>query len=107
LNEVLANSDGRDAGSRSAAVGVALSSPSRDGEAKLRIGDTVRRWCLESLGPRLKAVVLTGSLARNEATWRQSGHFMQFLSDAEFIVILNDPRLRRVTARAKRRLAMR
>jgi len=90
LNDVLANSDGRDAGSSSSAGGVALSSPSRDGEVKLRIGDTVRRWCFESIGPRLKAVVLTGSLARNEATWRQSEHGMQFLSDAEFIVILND-----------------
>ena len=50
----------------------------------------MRRWCFESLGPRLKAVVLTGSLARNEATWRQTDRGMQFLSDAEFIVILHD-----------------
>ncbi len=89
MNEV-ANSDAQMPGSQSAAGGVALSSGSRDADAKSRIGDTMRRWCFQSLGPRLKAVVLTGSLARNEATWLQTDHGIRFLSDAEFIVILND-----------------
>ena len=48
----------------------------------------MRRWCFQSLGPRLKALILTGSLARNEATWQQTDQGTQFLSDAEFIVIL-------------------
>lgn len=89
MNE-LANSNGRKAGDGSAAGGAALSYASRDAEAKFRIGETMRRWCFQSLGPRLKAVVLTGSLSRNEATWRQTDHGMQFLSDAEFIVIVKD-----------------
>ena len=89
MNEV-ANSDGQMPGSQSAAGGVALSSGSRDIDAKSRIGDTMRRWCFQSLGPRLKAVVLTGSLARNEATWQQTDHCIRFLSDAEFIVIVKD-----------------
>jgi hypothetical protein len=50
----------------------------------------MRQWCLETLGPRLKALVLTGSLARDEATWRQTDHGMHFLSDAEFMVIVED-----------------
>jgi len=89
LNEV-ANSNDRKAGSGPVAGAVALSSASRDADAKSRIGETMRRECFQSLGPRLKAVVLTGSLARNEATWRLTGHGMQFLSDAEFIVIVKD-----------------
>jgi hypothetical protein len=89
LNEV-ANSHGRNVGSQSAAGGVALSSGSLNADAKSRIGDTMRRWCFQSLGPSLKAVVLTGSLARNEATWQQTDHCIRFLSDAEFIVIVKD-----------------
>ena len=89
MNEV-ANSAGQMPGSHSAAGGVALSSGSRDSDAKSRISDTMGRWCSQSLGPRLKAIVLTGSLARNEATWQQTDHGVQFLSDAEFIVIVKD-----------------
>src|SRR5271169_2311667 len=77
-------------GNRSAPGSIALSSGSRDADAKLRITDTMRRWCSQSLGPRLKAIVLTGSLARNEATWLQTERGVQFLSDAEFIVIVKD-----------------
>ena len=85
MNEV-ANSNGRKADSGA----VVLSSASRGAEAKFRIGETTKRCCVQSLGPRLQAVVLTGSLARNEATWRQTERGMQFLSDAEFIVIVED-----------------
>jgi len=88
LNEV-ANSNDRKV-SNGPAGAVALSSTSRDADAKSRIGETMRRECFQSLGPRLQAVVLTGSLARNEATWRLTDHGMQFLSDAEFIVIVKD-----------------
>ena len=67
---------------------VELSAAAHGAEAKFRIGDTMRRWCFQSLGPRLKALILTGSLARNEATWQQTDQGTQFLSDAEFMVIL-------------------
>jgi len=63
---------------------------SRDVEAKFRISDTMLRWSFLGLGARLKALILTGSLARSEATWKQTDQGMQFLSDAEFIVILKD-----------------
>jgi hypothetical protein len=73
------------------AAGAALSaSCEAEAKAKFYIGDTMRRWCLQSLGTGLKAVILTGSLARNEATWRQAESGMQFLSDAEFIVIFKE-----------------
>ena len=64
--------------------------PSRGAEAKFRVGDAMRRWCLQLLGPKLKAVILTGSLARNEATWREVDGTIDFLSDAEFVVILHE-----------------
>jgi hypothetical protein len=50
----------------------------------------MRQWCLQTLGPRLKALVLTGSLARDEATWQPTDQGIRFLSDAEFMVIVED-----------------
>jgi len=84
------NSDERVSSSHSTAGGLAVSSAPRDTGAKSRIADTMRRWCLQTLGVRLKAVVLTGSLARNEATWQPTGDAISFLSDAEFVVIVDD-----------------
>lgn len=63
---------------------------SRGAEAKFRVGDAMRRFCLRLLGPKLKAVILTGSLARDEATWREIDNTVDFLSDAEFVVILHE-----------------
>ena len=63
---------------------------SRGAEAKFRVGDAMRRSCLQLLGANLKAVILTGSLARNEATWREIDGTIDFLSDAEFVVILHE-----------------
>ena len=80
--------NGKEPAAQSVAAGAEFSS--REAEAKFFIGDAVRRWCFQSLGPGLKAVILTGSLARNEATWRRVEQGMQFLSDAEFIVIFKD-----------------
>ncbi len=85
----VAKANGREPVAPSVTENIALSS-SREAEAKFYIGDTMRRWCFQSLGPGLKAVILTGSLARNEATWRQVEGGMQFLSDAEFIVIFKE-----------------
>jgi hypothetical protein len=86
LNEV-ANSK---ADGNAAAQAVELPFASRDIEAKFRVSDTMLRWCLLGLEARLKALILTGSLARNEATWQQTGQGIHFLSDAEFIVIIKD-----------------
>jgi hypothetical protein len=69
-------------------VGLSAKPDGRDG--KSRITDTMRRWCLQNLGARLKALILTGSLARDEATWRNTDHGVYFLSDAEFMVIVAD-----------------
>jgi hypothetical protein len=85
----VAKANGQEPGTLSAGAAAALGA-SREAEAKFYIGDTMRRWCFQSLGPALKAVILTGSLARNEATWRQAESGMQFLSDAEFIVIFKE-----------------
>ena len=63
---------------------------SHEARAKFLIANAMRRWCIQSLGPRLKAVILTGSLARDEATFLQAGGRVHFLSDAEFILILQD-----------------
>ena len=76
--------------SNTAAPAVELPFASRDIEAKFRVSDTMLRWCLLGLGARLKALILTGSLARDEATWQQTAQGIHFLSDAEFIVIVKD-----------------
>jgi hypothetical protein len=86
LNEV-ANSK---ADGNVAAQAVELPFASRDIEAKFRVSDTMLRWCLLGLEVRLKALILTGSLARNEATWQRTDQGIHFLSDAEFIVIVKD-----------------
>ena len=83
MNEV-ANSNGQRSGA------VALSPMPQERNPKSLITETMRQWCLHTLGGRLEAVVLTGSLARDEATWQQTDHGVRFLSDAEFIVILSD-----------------
>ncbi len=87
MNEV-ANSEGRISANHPPAGVVALSSGPRGADAGACIADTMRRWCVQSLGTRVEAIVLTGSLARNEATWQQTDHGVQFLSDAEFMVIV-------------------
>jgi hypothetical protein len=46
--------------------------------------------CRDSFGGGLRAVVLTGSLARNEATLIRKGEQTILLSDAEAIVVLHD-----------------
>jgi hypothetical protein len=66
------------------------SASSRVAEAKFRVGDVMRRWCCQTLGSKVKAIILTGSMARNEATWRETSGMVEFLSDAEFSVILQD-----------------
>ena len=79
------------AGEGEAAFPKAIPIPmSRESKGKIRIADAMRRWCFQVWGPNLKAVILTGSLARNEATFREEDGVVHFLSDAEFVVILHD-----------------
>ena len=43
--------------------------------------------CARDCGPSLRAVVLTGSLARDEATWVREGAARRLLGDAEFLLV--------------------
>jgi hypothetical protein len=60
-----------------------------------RLGDVIAaataRRCAGHHGDRLRAIILTGSLARDEATWRTDGRdAARILGDAEFLVVLGD-----------------
>lgn len=48
------------------------------------------RVCEKYFGTTLRAVILTGSLSRNEGSFRRSENGWQLLGDAEFIVVLCD-----------------
>ena len=50
------------------------------------------QMCTTMLGSRLRAIVLTGSLARNEATFSASPSSFTFLSDADFLLVLDEGR---------------
>jgi hypothetical protein len=54
------------------------------------IGSETARRCAERYAGRLQSVILTGSLARDEATWRTDGGKTRVLGDAEFLVVLDD-----------------
>jgi hypothetical protein len=54
------------------------------------IGARVAQQCSQVYGASLKAVILTGSLARDEATLLPEEHGWRFLGDAEFLLILCD-----------------
>lgn len=54
------------------------------------IGSETARACVEQDPGRLRAVILTGSLARDEGTWRVDGGRARVLGDAEFLVVLAD-----------------
>jgi predicted nucleotidyltransferase len=48
------------------------------------------QMCTTIMGSRLRAIVLTGSLARNEATFSASRSGFTFLSDADFLLVLEE-----------------
>ena len=60
-----------------------------DGPTVLRaaISEETARLCLEQYGGSLRAVVLTGSLARSEATFIEEEGRCHLLGDAEFLLI--------------------
>lgn len=62
---------------------VALDGPSR------AISEETARLCAERFGRALKAVVLTGSLARDEATVIPDAGGVRLLSDAEFLLVFD------------------
>lgn len=64
----------------------------REGAGALRatIGSETAGLCDEHYPGDLRAVVLTGSLARDEATWRTEGATSRALGDAEFLLVFAD-----------------
>ena len=64
----------------------------REGASALRatIASETARLCAEQYPGQLRAVILTGSLARDEATWRTDGIQSRTLGDAEFLPVFAD-----------------
>ncbi len=76
------------------------------------IGEETARRCVQEWGADLEAVVLTGSLARNEATFVQEDNHWHLLGDADFFLVYTErgslpsnPRLRAVAGEVERGLA--
>src|ERR1700687_5692466 len=61
----------------------------RTGALRETIGNQVARLCFQTYGQSLRAVVLTGSLARDEATFVEERKSWRLLGDAEFLVIFH------------------
>lgn len=55
--------------------------------------DETSRACAEQYGDRLRAIVLTGSLARDEATFVRHGQHQTLLGDADFLLIFRERRM--------------
>jgi hypothetical protein len=60
------------------------------GELREAISSEASRLCFETHGESLRAVVLTGSLARDEATLVRDKEGCRLLGDAEFLLIFHD-----------------
>jgi len=58
--------------------------------AKGDICEETRRVCVGLYGESLRAVVLTGSLARDEATFVKEGAHWRLLGDADFFLVFHD-----------------
>jgi hypothetical protein len=55
-----------------------------------RVAQETSAMCVQHFGPALRAVILTGSLARGEGSLSSDGTPGKLASDAEFIVVLRD-----------------
>lgn len=53
------------------------------------IREAAARVCIEEFGNRLRAAVLTGSMARDEATFVQEGERWRVRGDAEFLLVFH------------------
>jgi hypothetical protein len=60
------------------------------GALRATIGSETARLCAKQYAGQLRAVVLTGSLARDEGTWRTDGGRSRALGDAEFLLVFGD-----------------
>jgi hypothetical protein len=57
---------------------------------RTQISEETARVCTAQFGMSLRALVLTGSLARDEATWEQDAGFWKLLGDADFFLVFQD-----------------
>ena len=64
--------------------------PAGPSALKAAICEEMARLCAEELGESLRAAVLTGSLARDEATFAREGERWSVLGDAEFLLIFHE-----------------
>jgi len=55
-----------------------------------RVADAITGLLVDAFPPGLRAVVLTGSLARGEGTWLQEGARIRLAGDADVFIIFND-----------------
>jgi hypothetical protein len=62
------------------------------GACKAVISEAAIRTCVAQFGNDIRAIVLTGSLARDEATFTREGSLWIAAGDAEFIVVLQERR---------------
>ncbi|HZQ53534.1 MAG TPA: hypothetical protein VFB14_15120 [Bryobacteraceae bacterium] len=71
---------------------VAVDAPSGDCEAaKATIVSEGTRLCAAAAGPSARAIVLTGSMSRGEATLKREGAGWRALGDATFLVVFDGP----------------
>lgn len=68
----------------------ARSQMSDTGALRATIGSETARLCAGQYAGQLRAVILTGSLARDEGTWRTDGGRVRALGDAEFLLVFGD-----------------
>ena len=61
-------------------------SPSYD----TRVADTIAELSVGAFQHGLRAVVLTGSLARGEGTWLHDGSRVRLAGDADFLCVFDD-----------------
>jgi len=64
-----------------------LAVPSELGALQAVVGEKTAKLCARYYGRSLRAVVLTGSLARDEATWVRQPAGWKLLGDAEFLLV--------------------
>ena len=65
-----------------------VSSEPRAARLRSVISRSVRRVCTNVFGSRLKSIILTGSLARDEATFARIANLETVFGDAEFMLVL-------------------
>src|SRR5437588_10985972 len=58
-------------------------------QLRAAVADTTAETCVRAFGRTLRSVALTGSLARDEATWRCEQRRYRLSGDAEFLAIFN------------------